>query len=128
MDSILIENIHGLTIKDEMRLEHIVAQIQPLLRKEIVCVKNGESLVIYRDRKDFPIGLKLEKVVDNIYYMRSVVDDDIYAVAGKEIAGIFFPNLSKGNVRYASINNMGVVSSEISMLNNPAKIKKITLE
>ena len=69
-DLILIENIHGLTIKDEMRLEHIVAQIQPLLRKEIVCVKNGESLVIYRDRKDFPIGLKLEKV--DVMFLRDI--------------------------------------------------------
>lgn len=128
MDFILLENIHGLTIRDEMRFEHIIAQLQPLLRKEIIAIKNGQTIVIYRNKKDFPVGLKLDKVVDDIYYIRSVVDDDIYAVAGKETATIFFPNLADGGIRYASVNNMGVVTSEIITREPKANIKKVLLE
>ena len=128
MDLILLENVHGLTLKNGMRLEHIIAQLQPLLRKEILCVKNGQSIVIYRNKKEFPVGLKLDKVVDDIYYIRSVVDDDLYAVAGKETATIFFPNITDGGIRYASVNNMGVVTSEIITREPKANLKKILLE
>lgn len=128
MDFILLENVHGLTIRNEMKLEHIIAQLQPLLRKEILCVKNGQSIIICRSKKDFPVSLRLEKVVDDIYYLRSILDDDIYAVAGKETATIFFPHISDGGIRYASVNNMGIITSEIINREPKANIKKVPLE
>lgn len=128
MSTILLENVHGLTLKNDMRLEHIIAQLQPLLHKEIVCVKNGTSIVIYRNKSEFPNGLKLEAVVDDIYYIRSVLDNDLYSIAGKEIATILFPNIASGGIRYSSINNMGTVTSEIINRDNRANIKKVSLD
>lgn len=126
-DHVILENIYGLTIRSGMKLEHIIAQLQPLLSKEILCVKNNDTIFIYHNRNEFPIGLKLEKVVDDIFYIRSIIDDDTYAIAGKEIAAILFPNITNGGVRCSSVNNMGTVTSEISKNSSKASIKKLPL-
>ena len=126
-DQIILENVHGLAIKSGMTLESIISQLQPLIQNVILCVKNHKSIVIYKDKSEFPLGLRLEKVIDDIFHIRSIVDDDLYIVAGKETASLIFPGITNGGMRYASINNMGNVSSEIINSQPIAKIRKYPL-
>lgn len=80
--------------------EEIIAQIQPYTKK-VLCVKNGETLIVYDKQEDVPTTFYEEHVSGNtIHYYRCPLTDDVYA---------FFNNIYSPRKIYGTLNQNGVV-------------------
>ena len=100
------------TLVDGATFEDIISQLQPYVDSAILCIKDGCELMIHRDRSRFPIFIKLESKLNDIYSFRDPTTDSLYSVFGEEAAGIICPSMStKPGKKIASITREGVTST-----------------
>lgn len=113
------------SLQDKSSFETTISQIQKYTQN-ILCVKNGEELLIYNNYQEIPFRLVLELGQQNgIYYFRSRETNDMYAFFGVKGERLIAPLIN--TAPRDTIIHDGVVSTSIHTISKKATIIKKTI-
>lgn len=115
----------NIQIEQDINIENFISQFQQYTDK-IICVVNS-NIIKYYDAKDkLPQNLRFDNKKrynsDYQYYFRSIDDDDLYCVFGRNAAKMLFPRLDE--IDQDNLSNISVkltqhrpISSSMNKLN-----------